>query len=151
MRRSHPRQPKNQETPLGRLLKDARVKAGLSQAQLAETIGISRPFLSQLESGRYLQPAPDILQRIADVLEISREDLYAITGYTFPSGLPGFRAYLHAKYALPEAAINELNDYFEFIRAKYAATRKLPEQGTEPQRHSEDNFTSETSGSSPAA
>jgi transcriptional regulator with XRE-family HTH domain len=141
MRRSYPRQYKSQQTPLGKLLREARLKARLSQAQLAETIGISRPFLSQLESGRYLQPAPETLQRIAEVLSISREDLYALTGYTAPSGLPDFRAYLHAKYALPDAAIDELSDYFEFIRTKHAARRR-PHQ---------DNLTSETSGSSPAA
>lgn len=141
MRRSYPRQYKSQQTPLGKLLKDARVKAGTSQAQLAQTIGISRPFLSQLESGRYLQPAPDVLQRIADVLGISRDDLYALTGYTAPSGLPDFRAYLYAKYAMPDAAIDELSDYFEFISKKYGAR-------TRPHEH---NLTSETSGSSPAA
>ncbi len=141
MRRSYPSYQAQQQTPLGKLLKDARVKARISQAQLAETIGISRPFLSQLESGRYLQPAPDILQRIAEVLRISREDLYALTGYTAPTGLPEYRAYLYAKYALPDAAIDELSDYFEFILSKYAAR-------TRPHH---DNLTSETGGSSPSA
>lgn len=124
MRRSYPRSYQSQQTPLGRLLKNARLKARLSQAQLAETIGISRPFLSQLEAGRYLQPAPHILQRIAEVLSISREDLYALTGYTAPSGLPDYRAYLHAKYNLPEEAIDELSDYFEFIQTKYAVSKR---------------------------
>ena len=140
MRRSYPRNYVTKQTPLGKLLKDARLRSRISQAQLAETIGISRPFLSQLESGRYLQPAPGVLQRIAEVLDVSLDDLHALTGYTAPSGLPDYRAYLHAKYSLPEQAIDELSDYFEFIRTKYA-DRKRPH---------EDNLTSETSGHSPA-
>jgi transcriptional regulator with XRE-family HTH domain len=124
MRRSYPRNQSTQQTPLGKLLRTARLKARISQAQLAETIGISRPFLSQLEAGRYLQPAPAVLQSIASALDISLEDLHALTGYTAPSGLPEYRAYLHAKYGLPEEAINELADYFEFVRKKYVGGKR---------------------------
>ena len=124
MRQSYPRHNSTQQTPLGRLLRDARLKAHISQAKLAATIGISRPFLSQLESGKYLQPAPAVLQRIASTLDISLDNLHAWTGYTAPSGLPDYRAYLYAKYGLPDEVINELADYFEFVQSKYAASKR---------------------------
>jgi transcriptional regulator with XRE-family HTH domain len=123
MRRSYPRQPKNQQTPLGKLLKDARVKAGMSQAQLAETIGISRPYLSQLEHGVYPRPTLAVMSRITEVLDISAENLGAVTGYSIPASLPDFREYVYAKYGLPGEAIDRLSDYFEFILERYTDSK----------------------------
>lgn len=120
MRRLDRRQYNKQQTPLGKLLKDARVKAGMSQAQLAETIGISRPYLSQLEHGVYPRPTLAVLERITEVLDISAENLGAVTGYAVPASLPDFREYAYAKYGLPGEAIDRLNDYFEYILATYA-------------------------------
>ena len=36
----------------GKLLKDARLKAGLTQTELAERLGASQPVVARLESGR---------------------------------------------------------------------------------------------------
>ena len=123
MRRPQPRQHKNQETPLGKLLKDARVKAGMSQAQLAETIGISRSYLSQLEHGVYPRPTLAVLDRITEVLDISAENLGAVTGYAVPASLPDFREYVYAKYGLQGEAIDRLSDYFEYILATYTDSK----------------------------
>lgn len=123
MRRSLPRQHKNQQTPLGKLLKDARVKAGMSQAQLAETIGISRSYLSQLEHGVYPRPTLAVMGRITEVLDISAENLGAVTGYAVPASLPDFREYVYAKYGLPEEAIDRLGDYFDYIQVTYANSK----------------------------
>src|SRR5579859_1165742 len=121
MRRSYPRHHTPRQTPLGKLLREARIKAHISQEQLAERTGVSRPFLSQLETGKYLQPSPATLQSIAAELHISIDDLHAFTGYTMPSDLPEYEAYLHAKYQLPDKAIAELISYFEYIQSKYAS------------------------------
>lgn len=120
MRRSYPRHYSARQTPLGKLLKEARIKMGISQAQLADRIGVSRPFLSQLETGKYFQPSPATLQSIAAELHLSVDDLHAFTGYTMPSDLPEYEAYLHAKYQLPDEAIAQLISYFEYIQSKYA-------------------------------
>jgi transcriptional regulator with XRE-family HTH domain len=129
MRRSYPPDRRKQQTPLGTFIKKARLAANLTQAQLAWQLEISRPFLSQLERGEYLQPSPSILQNIATVLDISIEDLYAMTGYTLPSGLPEYPAYLHAKHPeLPVEAVQELVNFFDFIRQKY----HVAEQPSEP-------------------
>ncbi|MBX2997883.1 MAG: helix-turn-helix transcriptional regulator [Caldilineaceae bacterium] len=47
---------------------------GLTQQQVADQAGISKPYLSQLESGKR-QGRIDMLQKIAQVLVVSLEDL----------------------------------------------------------------------------
>jgi transcriptional regulator with XRE-family HTH domain len=46
----------------------------LSQQQLAEKAGISKPYLSQLESGKR-NGTTDILQKLAQALNVSIEEL----------------------------------------------------------------------------
>ena len=46
---------------------DLRTKRGLSQAALAEKIGISQPALCDMERG-VINPKPETAMRIADVL-----------------------------------------------------------------------------------
>lgn len=54
------------DTPdaLGRSLKALRSRRGLTQAQLAESLGINRSYLSQLESGDLSEQ----VKRVFDVL-----------------------------------------------------------------------------------
>lgn len=57
------------------------------------------------------------------MLEISAENLAAVTGYAVPASLPDFREYVYAKYGLSGEAIARLNDYFEYILATYAESK----------------------------
>lgn len=122
VRKSYPRSRHNtaRPTPLGTLLKEKREVMRLSQEMLAAKIGITRGFLSRIETGRHQRLNPMTLQRIAVTLSISCEDLYAITGYTLPDGLPDFIPYLRARHpGLPDEAIAELESYFRYILSKY--------------------------------
>ena len=47
---------------------------GLTQQQVAEAAGISKPYLSQLESGQR-KGTTDVLQAVAKVLNVSLDDL----------------------------------------------------------------------------
>ena len=47
---------------------------GLTQQAVAQAAGISKPYLSQLESGRR-KGTPEVLQAIAKVLAVSLDDL----------------------------------------------------------------------------
>lgn len=58
---------------LGTVLRDARLKRGLSQARLAEKAGISRETVYRLERGRGAHA--DTLARIATVLGVPRGQL----------------------------------------------------------------------------
>jgi len=96
---------------LAEYLRTAREKAGISQRQLASRVGIHNSYLARLESGETANPAAELLQRIADVLEISSTDLLAFIGVKPSEGLPELAPYLRAKYQLDEAAVRELAEH----------------------------------------
>lgn len=96
---------------LGEYIKTNREAAGLSQRQLAARIGIHHSYLARLESGENDSPAAEVLQRIADELEIRSTDLFAFIGVTPPEGLPELAPYLRAKYHLKPAATREIAEH----------------------------------------
>lgn len=96
---------------LAEYLRAARVQAGISQRQLASRVGIHNSYLARLESGENDSPAAELLQKIADVLEIGSTDLLAFVGVKPPEGLPEFAPYLRAKYRMDDAAIRKLTVY----------------------------------------
>lgn len=96
---------------LAEYLRAERQRAGISQRQLASRVGIHNSYLARLENGETANPAADLLQRIADVLEISSTDLLAFIGVVPPTGLPGLAPYLRAKYHMDEAAIREMAEH----------------------------------------
>jgi transcriptional regulator with XRE-family HTH domain len=62
------------ETSLGQRLRELRDRADLSVRELAKRIGISSPFLSDVELGRRF-PSEEILGKLAAVLNVPLEDL----------------------------------------------------------------------------
>jgi transcriptional regulator with XRE-family HTH domain len=62
------------EISLGQRLRELRDKADLSLRELAKRIGISSPFLSDIELGRRF-PSEEILEKLAHALNVSLEDL----------------------------------------------------------------------------
>ena len=49
-------------------LKVKRIRAGLTQRQLAEKVGLTQPLISNLEQGFYI-PGPELMQRINEILK----------------------------------------------------------------------------------
>lgn len=66
---------------LGEKIKEARKNKGLTTTQLAEMIDVSQGYISHLENNRKKNPSPEILQKIANVLEIPQTDLMIKAGY----------------------------------------------------------------------
>ena len=62
------------EISLGQRLHELRDKADLSLRELSRKVGISSPFLSDIELGRRF-PSEEILAKLADALNVSLEDL----------------------------------------------------------------------------
>ena len=62
------------EISLGQRLRELRDKADLSLRELAKKVGISSPFLSDIELGRRF-PSEEILAKLARALNVSLEDL----------------------------------------------------------------------------
>jgi len=62
------------EISLGQRIRELRDKAALSLRGLAKRIGISSPFLSDIELGRRF-PSEEILAKLAGALEVSPDEL----------------------------------------------------------------------------
>jgi transcriptional regulator with XRE-family HTH domain len=62
------------EISLGQRLRELRDKADLSLRELAKRIGVTSPFLSDIELGRRF-PSEEILVKLAGALNVSLEDL----------------------------------------------------------------------------
>ncbi len=55
-------------------VKDARIRKGLTQLQLAEEVGVVQSAISEIESGN-LRPSTTLLVRLADVLDLDLDAL----------------------------------------------------------------------------
>lgn len=64
---------------LGAFIREQRRSGHLSLRKLSEKAGISNPYLSQIERG-LRKPSAEILQQIANALQISAETLYVRAG-----------------------------------------------------------------------
>ncbi|MFC1906218.1 helix-turn-helix domain-containing protein, partial [Chloroflexota bacterium] len=64
----------------GKRLRELRKQAGLTQRELADKVNISFTYLSKIESGAMPPPSRDILFRLADALDIDREELLISAG-----------------------------------------------------------------------
>jgi transcriptional regulator with XRE-family HTH domain len=64
---------------IGEYIRQQREQAKISLRQLAQTTGVSNPYLSQIERG-LRRPSAEILQQIAKGLRISAEALYVQAG-----------------------------------------------------------------------
>src|SRR5579871_2890497 len=64
---------------IGDYIREQREQARISMRQLAQSAGVSNPYLSQIERG-LRKPSADILAQIAKGLRISAEALYVQAG-----------------------------------------------------------------------
>jgi putative transcriptional regulator len=63
------------EFKLGVRLKDTRVDANLTQAELAERVGVSRKTINTVENGVFI-PSTLLALKLARVLKLKVEDLF---------------------------------------------------------------------------
>jgi transcriptional regulator with XRE-family HTH domain len=70
----------SKHTDLGSFIRQQRERANLSLRRLADTAGISNPYLSQIERG-IRKPSAEILSRLSRALEISANSLYSMAGF----------------------------------------------------------------------
>ena len=75
---------------LGRIVRTQRELAELPMRQLAATVGISNPYLSQIERG-LRAPSEAVLNAIADSLQTSVDRLYEDAGFVEPDPQDGDR------------------------------------------------------------
>lgn len=71
------------QSVLGAIIRRQRELAALPMRQFAAAVGISNPYLSQIERG-LRAPSEAVLSAIAESLSLSTEDLYAQAGFVDP-------------------------------------------------------------------
>jgi transcriptional regulator with XRE-family HTH domain len=69
----------NSASPLGEFIRRQRELSEVSMRRFAEVVGISNPYLSQIERG-LRAPSEQVVQSIADALQVSADTLYEQAG-----------------------------------------------------------------------
>jgi transcriptional regulator with XRE-family HTH domain len=106
---------------IGEYIKEQREQARISIRQLAQTAGVSNPYLSQVERGQR-NPSAEILQQIAKGLRISAEALYVRAGILEDRPADsGVRSALLADPDLNERQKQVLLEIYESFRKENAA------------------------------
>jgi transcriptional regulator with XRE-family HTH domain len=102
-----------QAKQLGTLIAKARARKGLSYRALALQLGVAYGWLAELEMGRFLDPAPDRLARLAEALDIEPARIDRITKGSMADSLPEVRTYFRAKYGLSPEQSEQIERYVE--------------------------------------
>jgi transcriptional regulator with XRE-family HTH domain len=112
---------------LGEVVRKARQEIGLSQPGLARKTGLSRSYISYLESGKYEEIGIAKLAFIAEALEVSADQLLADAGYIKrpKSTLPGATRYLATKFGLDQSQVTSALQYLAFLQSQKKAKRAL--------------------------
>ena len=106
---------------IGDYIREQREQARISMRQLAQSAGVSNPYLSQIERG-LRKPSADILQQLAKGLRISAEALYVQAGILEDRPADsGVRSALLADADLSERQKQVLIEIYESFRKENAA------------------------------
>ncbi len=110
---------------LGDRIKEARVEARLTLRGMAKVLGLSPSYLNDIEYNRRT-PSDDVLQKIADLLGLDRDELLAAAGRVGigkdaeqyirenPSAGVLFRRVTHER--LPEAELKKLIEHVDDLK-----------------------------------
>ena len=112
---------------LGEVVKKGRQELDLSQPGLAQKTGLSRSYISYLESGKYEEIGIAKLALIADALEMSADQVLADAGYIKrpQPALPGATRYLATKFGLDQSQVASALHYLTFLQSQKKAKRAL--------------------------
>lgn len=116
---------KDSRARLGDAVQQARAVKNLSLRKTAELTGITPTYLQKLERGLVGEPSPNILYRLAGVLEVDYSDLMALAGYIVPgqssvdrSTPANVLASALRSSDLSEDEIEEMAQYLGYLRTK---------------------------------
>ena len=110
---------------IGEYIREQREQAKISMRQLAQSAGVSNPYLSQIERG-LRKPRADILQQIAKGLRISAEALYVQAGILEDRPADsGVRSALLADPQLSERQKQVLMEIYESFRRENTAAEPV--------------------------
>jgi transcriptional regulator with XRE-family HTH domain len=101
---------------LGELIAKARARKGLSTRALAAELGVAIGWITELENGRFLDPAPDRLARLAEALDIEPGRIDRLTKGAITAGLPTPRVYFRSKMSLTPEETDKVLRYIDKLR-----------------------------------
>jgi transcriptional regulator with XRE-family HTH domain len=122
---------------LGEIIRRQRELGAMSMRQFAELVGISNPYLSQIERG-LREPSDKVVEAIARNLDVSAEVLYRQAGLDPDAGEedePAVRLAIRADPRLTarqRQALIEVYDAFVGAGRPVRRRRRRPEDGDEP-------------------
>ena len=120
----------NPALSLGEIIRRQRELTELSMRQFAAMVGISNPYLSQIERG-LREPSEQVLEAIAESLETSADALYEQAGVSHDVGRPAE----HDAWSTPSSADPALTG--RAARARWSTTYErgvLGRRTREPRR-----------------
>lgn len=111
-------------SPLGDIIRRQRELQALSMRQFARMVGISNPYLSQIERG-LREPSEQVLQGIADSLKTSVDVLYEQAGVPDDDGAePAVIAAVRADPDLSARQRSALIEIYESFTGRTGARRR---------------------------
>jgi transcriptional regulator with XRE-family HTH domain len=99
---------------LGDILRSARLEAGLSIRQLAKHVGVHHSYIGHIENGLKSNPSAELLQKLAEVLNLDANELLAHIGLRPSSILPPLRVYFRQKFDTSEDEADVLAQIVEY-------------------------------------
>jgi transcriptional regulator with XRE-family HTH domain len=108
-----------QARQLGQLIVSTRERRGLSTRQLVRLADIPQTWLQRLEHGHFLQPSPDRLARLAEILEIDPARIDRLTRNYLADSLPSVHTYFRSKEKAGPEEIAEIEAAIRRIHKKY--------------------------------
>lgn len=120
-------------------IKQLRRTRRLAQPQLAELVGISRSYVSRLESDRIGLPSKRVLWALAEALDTTPDDLLTAAGY-LPSRDPilcdpGLEIAFRYVATLPEGVWRKVLDFVADVSRQHVQHLQAPsEDGEKPGR-----------------
>ncbi len=109
------------EKALGPRLREVRDRRDRSLADVAGEAEISSAYLQKLEAGGVKQPSPNILYKLAKVLEVDYAELMRLAGYVTPTDSRAKKRRNELTYALSSEPLTneeaqELARYLDWYR-----------------------------------
>ena len=105
---------------LGTYLKSTRKQKHLTLRAVEEKTGISNAYLSQLENNKISFPSPKFLNKLAELYNVSYEQLMKLAGYPVSSSKtqsPAYRIDNSFEDLTPDEKI-KVQEYIQFLRSK---------------------------------
>ena len=104
------------QQPLGAAVKKLRAELGITAAELAKRAGLSRSYVSYVETGRFKDIGVENFVRLALALEVSVDQLLSAAGY-LPAERETFdiRVALRRQLGLKGRSLEQAMDFLRFL------------------------------------